>query len=765
LIVLIFGGSLVRASEVHRPIRSNGQGFRGGQAMKIFGTYALNFFDNGYSVIPVKQKNPEIKEWSKYCTTKATEQEMEAWCDLFAGHNIGLCLGEASGVVAFDYDYEGHDEKIISNLIKGILPPSPVQKTGKKGYTAFYRYSGQTNISVNRGKRRVFDFLSTGRQTVLPPSIHPMGMAYKWLTDVTLENVSPSELPELPESILNQLKNLLTSETDELFEEKIAIMIPRHDMLVGFIFRSMVRLSTEAEIAEALVEYDKNNFLSGIYEGKPAYLEDPKYYPNKNPLKAAKELVARVVKWATNKNKANGLTFELGKKSVVTTSSTGFHFVIEKVDKRTGEVKIIRKPDYYGFSEWCKQNIKAITSEDGQLAFYEDGLYHRKSDMALRHFLVKKSNFTVQPTEINNFLTILKAVTFEEFKPAPEGFINLKNGVLDVFNGVLLPHDPRHHFFYKLDLDYNKDATCPTWDKFLDQIFEGDKSLVKLIHQIFGYVIEGGYPYLQKAFVFYGDGRNGKSTILNILEKIVGRDLVSSVTLDVLSNSFAVYPLFFSKVNINEELVADDLNSTEFKNLITGGKIRGSKKYQDELILPCNARFVFATNNFPVFKDHSFGIERRLCIVPFNYRVPDEQIDTDLIHKLSNELSGILNKSLAEIVELRLTKKLVELDKIEQMRMEYKEDSDAVFNWLSEECEPDPESKITLTMAYHKFNEWCREEGRHYLSKRVFIKRVIMTHKSHPKFKVTEIFKKKSNSGWYLQGFSVTTKNQFFISE
>lgn len=153
------------------------------------------YYENGLSVIPVKPrgKNPVILEWTKYCFDKPSEADIDAWES--AKYSIGLACGPASGVVALDIDTD--DE-----AFKRDLPLSPVVRRGKKGEVRFFKYDEK----IKSMSFPFIDILSAGRQVVLPPSIHPDGMPYVWLTPDTLENFDVKDLPELDLSFLDKLR-------------------------------------------------------------------------------------------------------------------------------------------------------------------------------------------------------------------------------------------------------------------------------------------------------------------------------------------------------------------------------------------------------------------------------------------------------------------------------------------------------------------------------------------------------------------------------
>ena len=86
------------------------------------------------------------------------ETVIARWCRQLSTYNIGLLLGERSGVIALDYDY-GEE---IHEHIKKLLPPSPFRKKGKKGETLFYRFNGEVSKKWSRQGETVVELLSTG---------------------------------------------------------------------------------------------------------------------------------------------------------------------------------------------------------------------------------------------------------------------------------------------------------------------------------------------------------------------------------------------------------------------------------------------------------------------------------------------------------------------------------------------------------------------------------------------------------------------------
>ena len=111
------------------------------------------------------------------------------------GANIGVRCGDR-GLVAIDYDDEG-----AALAISDVLERSPVNKAGRRAWTAFYRadFEVPSEDFYDGAGRKVLQILSHGRQTVVPPSIHPeTGEPYRWTNGRSLYDTPMEQLPLLP---------------------------------------------------------------------------------------------------------------------------------------------------------------------------------------------------------------------------------------------------------------------------------------------------------------------------------------------------------------------------------------------------------------------------------------------------------------------------------------------------------------------------------------------------------------------------------------
>ena len=158
--------------------------------------------DNGYSAIPIMPgtKRPGdyrmkewwgTSEWQRFCDRVPTEIEASLW---EAWPDAGVCVALNHRLKVIDIDT---DDSELMAAVLAVLPDSEVKKRGNKGFSAFYRGSPAiVSAPFSAGKTRVVDLLAYGRQTVLPPTIHPdTGQPYHWLGSETLETVAIDALP------------------------------------------------------------------------------------------------------------------------------------------------------------------------------------------------------------------------------------------------------------------------------------------------------------------------------------------------------------------------------------------------------------------------------------------------------------------------------------------------------------------------------------------------------------------------------------------
>ena len=308
----------------------------------------------------------------------------------------------------------------------------------------------------------------------------------------------------------------------------------------------------------------------------------------------------------------------------------------------------------------------------------------------------------------------------------------LTNGMIDleaIATGAEvqpLPHDPRWFGTSVLPFAFDPDAKCAQFKKFLYQVLErnpetgkaltkGDRRL-QLLQEWLGYSLlpDGRF---QKFLLMVGEGSNGKGVIQNLWVRMLGEQNVAHVSLDQLSERFALQPLLGKMANICGDLCEIDAVAEGVLKRLTGqDNITVDVKNRPAVTMAPTVKLVFATNTLPRFSDKSRGVWRRLAAMPFRVVIPDADQDETFGDKLGAELPGILNWALAGLHRLLQNGRFTACVVCAAAARKHQLDCDPVAQFVDEGgIHPPPQGGGTLWVPvdalYQKYREWCDEGG------------------------------------------------------
>ncbi|WP_432352680.1 phage/plasmid primase, P4 family [Sporosarcina sp. A2] len=305
---------------------------------------------------------------------------------------------------------------------------------------------------------------------------------------------------------------------------------------------------------------------------------------------------------------------------------------------------------------------------------------------------------------------------------------NVDNGILDLRTGKLQPHDRELNLTKITNVEYDKKAECPTWMKFLSQIFKGDADLIEYMQRLVGYSLTGDISE-QGMYFLVGGGSNGKSVFINTIKKVLGDYGIqtSSETFikrksDGANNDIArlASSRFVSAVESEEgEKLQESLVKT-----ITGGEPITARFLRQEFFefLP-EFKVFFTTNHKPVIGGLDEGIWRRVKIIPFNLSLKAHERDRKLEEKLTLEMPGILNWAIEGCLKWQKSG-LQEPKVVAEATGAYKDDMDILAPFLNEACyidEPKNETiQIEAKELYSVYNNWCFKAGERTVGNRTF---------------------------------------------
>ncbi len=235
--------------------------------------------------------------------------------------------------------------------------------------------------------------------------------------------------------------------------------------------------------------------------------------------------------------------------------------------------------------------------------------------------------------------------------------INCQNGTLDLRTGFLRPHS-RDELITKItNANYNPNAKCDTWERFLHKIMGGDNELIQFLRRSVGYALTGSMKE-QCFFILYGTGRNGKSTFLNTLRWVLGDYAMQSASETFMEKKNASGPSDDIAALRGARMVTS-IETSENKSIaesivkqVTGGDALTVRRlYQDYFQMEPEFKIFLATNHKPKIKGSDDGIWRRIRLIPFNVRIPDDDVDLDLMDKLRDEKDGIFKWAVEGCVD------------------------------------------------------------------------------------------------------------------
>lgn len=173
--------------------------------MGIFETTAPKYWEKGLSAIPLKV-NDKVPDglWRDYIDQDSIPENVRIlWAHSKANGNIGLIMGQPSGICCIDVDTLDVE---VQKAIENVLPRSPWVRVGKKGWMAAYKWNPKLGSHPIKDKNggMIVEIKSRGTQIVLPPSIHPETLK-PYYANCELYNVI-DQLQELPDNLIDQIR-------------------------------------------------------------------------------------------------------------------------------------------------------------------------------------------------------------------------------------------------------------------------------------------------------------------------------------------------------------------------------------------------------------------------------------------------------------------------------------------------------------------------------------------------------------------------------
>ena len=373
------------------------------------------------------------------------------------------------------------------------------------------------------------------------------------------------------------------------------------------------------------------------------------------------------------------------------------------------------KKDIIKLSQYVigKLNIKLYNA---QLFFKQENKYISDNRLLLQRindFCKLRKN---EDTEILHQITKFVEEVNTTEKELP---ILIKNGM--IIDGEFFSAEESIFSPFFLDVKYVATAYDEHVDKFLTDITCERTELKETLEEILGLILlTSKFPH--HVFFFIGNGYNGKSTFLEMINNFVG-ELGQNLSLDAFNDPTSVASLIGKLVNCTDETDGVYIDKCKgYKSLASGNTITVRPIYSKPVKVQNTATLILSTNNMPKFNDRTNGFYRRLVIVPFDFKIKEKITNLDELLSTDNAKSYILNLALNGVKRIKENGyKLTKNEILEEALQNYKMESDHVAGFVKEYSTI--EGKETKEV-FADYQEYCGEIGTYPLSLSSFTSRL-----------------------------------------
>lgn len=369
--------------------------------------------------------------------------------------------------------------------------------------------------------------------------------------------------------------------------------------------------------------------------------------------------------------------------------------------------------DQVGFYEWDSK-VWRKTSE-GIVKNYADALYGKRFATAQR---------------VNAVCNLLKSRTICSIAFDRRDVMTFQNGTLEIDTGRFRDFSQTDYCSIIMDYDYDAEAQCPTWCKFIEDVTDEDPYREDVLQTLAGYVLFPDCRY-QQVFILVGNGGNGKSVYLEIIQKLFGDSNVTHVEPTGLAQEFQRIRLKDSLLNIGSD-INSDFTKGEIREwllkIADGTSVQACYKGMTHVDFIPRCKLVYACNAMPTAEIVN-GLNRRLRFIEFPCQyveTPDptkpkqKQRDVNLVPKLIDELPGIFNWAYAGYKMLKTVNYFTDTPEQSELISQFEQTSNPVLVFC-EDYDGSFTGTLTRTEIYNWYKNWCVDTGHKPLSREKFV--------------------------------------------
>ena len=372
----------------------------------------------------------------------------------------------------------------------------------------------------------------------------------------------------------------------------------------------------------------------------------------------------------------------------------------------------------------------ALTAEDG-VAIYKNGVF-QLDKMAFIGVVSELLGDMFRPAHRSTVEEFTAGILYNAGLILPEhtnkAMLNVRNGMLDLMTGELLPHDPSYLSSVQIPVTWDETATCPNYEVWIEESAPGQ---VDDLEETVSLMLDPSQTPAKAVFLF-GESKSGKSTFLRIMRSMAGEANTSAVSLhQLVDDRFAAANLYGKILNVYGDLPAAHVEDISLFKVMTGEDlIPANRKHGKQFTFTNRALFAFSANELPTVGEASHAYTNR--IKPFKF--PNSfagREDPRVEARILEELPGILVRWVKAYQ--RLMKRGRKLETDAAVMQEFALKSDRVRQFVTEACAITPagtgtvgaKEMTTATDITEAFREWAESQSTSKMGRNKLVQKLL----------------------------------------
>jgi putative DNA primase/helicase len=659
---------------------------------------ATDYHRGGWCPIPIKKgsKQTALGQLAPYLSRPATAEELRSW----SWSGVGIVTGRLSGVLVLDIDGpEGEAE-----LQKHGHPVTPMVRTASGGLHLYFKHPDQhvrTGIRVAPG----LDLKAAGGYVVAPPSVGSNGHPYEWL-------VSPeeAELADPPPWLLQ----LLGRERSKGPAAPVGELIPpgeRNKALASLAGTMRRRGMGEGEIAAALQVTNEQRCQPPL-EGEEV-----------------EKIAASVARYEPADNfvsiSANGHGTPSPPRGYNLTDLGNSERFIAHHGENVRYCYLWGKWLVWNGARWERDDAGRVHRLAKKTVRSMYGEASDAEDEERRKAVAKHASRSEGADKIKAMLELARSevpVAPDELDSDP-WLLNASNGTIDLRTGELRAHG-REDLITKLaPVEYDPNATAPTWEAFLERVLPGGE-LRAFVRRAVGYSATGDTSE-QVMLINHGAGSNGKSTFQEALAAALGDYSMRAPTEMLMAKRAGGVPNDVARLKGARFVAASEteegrrLAESLVKDLTGQDAISARFMRAEWFEFQPTHKLWLSTNHKPEIRGTDNAIWRRIRLVPWAVTIPPAERDRKLAQKLRGELPGILAWTVEGCLEWR-REGLQAPAEVRKATAGYRSEMDVLGDFLADRCFQGERLEVGKDDLYKAYQMWSEDAGERTETKRKF---------------------------------------------